>query len=240
MQFINGGIVVEENINNNIEKSSVILDLCVKDDGFEFASSVTSALSEAENELLEIQEKITESTETIQKLTPECDKVEFTIFKWWESWIKPFIYVLIFIATAGLIAGYCFIKDDEGMIAFVVSISYAFVLFLVTIPINKIDGYTAEKLYEREGFYLTLKRLRDVTNSTIEKVDKKNLSELIEHILAFQVFTGRSENMVEQRLQGKKVPVYVKEKGFTYSLKMQELEMKILRLHNEGGNKKEL
>lgn len=40
------------------------------------------------------------------------------------------------------------------------------------IPINKIDGYTSEKLYEREGFYLTLKRLRDVINSTIEKADE--------------------------------------------------------------------
>ena len=163
--------------------------------------------------------------------------MKFTIFKWWESWIKPFIYVLILIATEGLIACYCFIKDDGGMIAFAVSISYALVLFLVMIPINKIDRYTAEKLYEREGFYLTLKRLRDVTNCTIEKADEKNLSELIEHIVAFQVFTGRSKNMVEQRLQGKKVPVYVKEKGFTYSLKMQELEMKILRLHNEDENK---
>lgn len=166
--------------------------------------------------------------------------MKFTIFKWWESWVKPCIYVLILIATAGLIAGYCCLKDDEGMIAFAVSISYALALFLVMIPLNKIDGYTAEKLYEREGFYLTLKRLRDVTNSTIQKADEKDLPELIKHIVAFQLFTGREENMVEQRLQGKKVPVCIKEKGFTYSLKMQELEMKILKLHASDGNKKEL
>src|SRR5574344_2451877 len=77
--IINGGVVMEENINHNIEKSAVILDLCVKDDGFEFASSVTSALSEAENELFAIEEKITESTETIQKLTPECDKTDYIL-----------------------------------------------------------------------------------------------------------------------------------------------------------------
>lgn len=98
--------------------------------------------------------------------------MKFTIFKWCEAWIKPCIYVLILISTAGLIAGYCFIKDDGGLIAFAVSISYALILFLVMIPINKIDGYTSEKLYEREGFYLTLKRLRDVINSTIEKADE--------------------------------------------------------------------
>lgn len=70
---------MEENIDNNIENGSVVLDLCVKEDRFEFASSVASALSEAENELFEIEEKISESTETIQKLTPECDKVDYIL-----------------------------------------------------------------------------------------------------------------------------------------------------------------
>ena len=70
---------MEENTNNNIENGSVVLDLCVKENGFEFASSVASALSEAENELFEIEEKIAESTETIQKLTPECDKVDYIL-----------------------------------------------------------------------------------------------------------------------------------------------------------------
>lgn len=53
--------------------------------------------------------------------------MKFTIFKWCEAWIKPCIYVLILISTAGLIAGYCFIKDDGGLIAFAVSISYALI-----------------------------------------------------------------------------------------------------------------
>lgn len=166
--------------------------------------------------------------------------MKFTIFKWWESWIKPFIYVLILIATAGLIACYCFIKDDGGMIAFAVSISYALVLFLVMIPINKMDGYTLEKLYERETFYLSLKRLRDVTNNTIQSVDANDLEALKKHIFDFQIFTGREANMVEERLKGKKVPVCVKEKGFTYSLKMQKLEEEFLNLYDSEGKKKEL
>ena len=36
-------------------------------------------LQRAENELFEIEEKITESTETIQKLTPECDKTDYIL-----------------------------------------------------------------------------------------------------------------------------------------------------------------
>lgn len=166
--------------------------------------------------------------------------MKFTIFKWWESWVKPLIYIVMLAATAGLILGYCFIKDDGGTLAFAVSISYALVLFLVTIPINKIDNYTAEKLYERETFYLTLKRLRDVTNSTIQKADKKDFKSLREHIIAFQIFTGREANMIEERLQGKKVPVYIKEKGVTYSLEMQLLETEFLKLYDEADNKKKL
>ena len=70
---------MEENKDNNIENGSVVLELYVKEDGFEFASSVAIALSEAENELFEIEEKLAESTETIQKLTPECDKVDYIL-----------------------------------------------------------------------------------------------------------------------------------------------------------------
>lgn len=78
--------------------------------------------------------------------------MKFTVFKWWESWVKPIIYLLILVSTVGLIAGYFYIKDDGGTISFTASIVYALVLFLVTIPINKIDNYVAEKLYERESF----------------------------------------------------------------------------------------
>lgn len=56
---------IEYGINDN---RSVILDLCVKEDGFEFASTVTNALMEAENELREIEEILIENVET-EKLT---------------------------------------------------------------------------------------------------------------------------------------------------------------------------
>lgn len=165
--------------------------------------------------------------------------MKFTIFRWWESCIKPLIYCVILVATAGLIAGYCFVKDEGGTLAFAISISYALILFLVSIPISKIDGYTAEKIYERENFYIALKKLREVTNSTIQKADVNDLEELRKHIIDFQIFTGREEHMVEEKLQGKQVPVYVKEKGFTYSSEMQRLEMRFLKLY-EKNDKNEL
>ena len=68
-----------KNVHDNIEKNAVILDLYVKEDGFEFASSITNALTEAENELSDIEEKLIESVETVKKLTPECDKMDYVL-----------------------------------------------------------------------------------------------------------------------------------------------------------------
>lgn len=46
--------------------------------------------------------------------------------------------------------------------------------------------------------------------------------------------------MIADKLQWKKIAVYVKEKGFTYSTRMQELETKFLNAYDNGGDKKEL
>lgn len=166
--------------------------------------------------------------------------MKFTIFKWWESWIKPLVYIITLLATAGLIIGYCHIKDDGGTLAFSVSISYALVLFLVAIPINKIEKYTAEKLYEREAIYLTLQRLREITNSTIQKVDKNDINSLRENVIWFQMFTGREARMLKEKLEGKKVPIVITEKGFIFTSQLQQLEDKFIKLYDEGNNKKKL
>lgn len=67
---------IEYDISDN---RSVILDLCVKEDGFEFASTVTNALMEAESELREIEEILIENVETVKKLTLECDKLDYIL-----------------------------------------------------------------------------------------------------------------------------------------------------------------
>lgn len=76
---IRGRMEVKCVMKNLQENNSVILDLCVKEDGFEFASSVTKALERAENELGDIEEKLTESVDTVKKLTSECDKVDYIL-----------------------------------------------------------------------------------------------------------------------------------------------------------------
>lgn len=65
--------------NKKRENGAIVLDLCVDEGEFKFASSVENALSAAEKEMQEIEEKLTESVETVKKVTPECDKVDYIL-----------------------------------------------------------------------------------------------------------------------------------------------------------------
>ncbi len=62
-----------------ITDKRAIIELSVQDDHFEFASSIATALASAENEYQDIDEQIQESLETIKKLTPECDKLDYIL-----------------------------------------------------------------------------------------------------------------------------------------------------------------
>ena len=54
----------------------ILLDLCIDDNQYGFAAS---ALSKAETELHELEEQINETLETINKLTPNCDKLDYIL-----------------------------------------------------------------------------------------------------------------------------------------------------------------
>ena len=154
--------------------------------------------------------------------------MKFCIFTWWEKWLKPIMYCLILALTAVLLISYFCIKDENGSVAFVASIVYALVLFIVTVPLNKIDRYTADKLYEREAYYLALKRLREVINSSISKISMDNMEEFERHVNWFQILTGRDDASCQKRLEGNKIPIYAREKGFIYTDKMKTLESSFL------------
>ncbi len=57
-------------------KETLFLTLDINEEDYVFASSITDALSDADNELKDLDNKLNESIETITKLTPECDKVD--------------------------------------------------------------------------------------------------------------------------------------------------------------------
>ena len=60
-------------------RGTVILDLNVDGDGYGFGQSITRALSEAELELNEIEESFEESLETLNSLTPRCDRIDYAL-----------------------------------------------------------------------------------------------------------------------------------------------------------------
>lgn len=56
-------------------KKEIFLDLSVKDNGYEFSTSITDALAQAEAEL----EVLNETISSIQELKPNCDKLDYIL-----------------------------------------------------------------------------------------------------------------------------------------------------------------
>ena len=64
---------------NKPNKSVVIADFSILDDGFNFDTNIDEALKGASNKLTEIDELINETEKTIKNLTPECDKLDYIL-----------------------------------------------------------------------------------------------------------------------------------------------------------------
>ncbi len=65
-------------VNDNNEKI-MLLEFSASEDGYEFSTNMKKALSDAEDELSNIIIKLEESTDSLKKLTPECDKVDYIL-----------------------------------------------------------------------------------------------------------------------------------------------------------------
>lgn len=70
---------VNGNVDNN--EKFVLLELGVGEDGYEFASDIKTALSNAEEELTDITFKLEESMESLKMLTTDCDKSDWSYVK---------------------------------------------------------------------------------------------------------------------------------------------------------------
>ena len=69
--------IVNGNVDNN--EKFVLLELGVGEDGYEFASDIKTALSNAEEELTDITFKLEESIESLKMLTTDCDKSDYIL-----------------------------------------------------------------------------------------------------------------------------------------------------------------
>lgn len=64
---------------DNTRDAIMLLELGISEDGYEFASDIKTALASAEVELYAITSKLNESSSTLKELTPECDKIDYTL-----------------------------------------------------------------------------------------------------------------------------------------------------------------
>lgn len=67
------------NLTLDEEHDIVILGLTAGENKFEFTESITTALSFAEAELSEINDKVVETENTLRSLVPECDKTDYIL-----------------------------------------------------------------------------------------------------------------------------------------------------------------
>ena len=64
---------------NTENEKLMILELGITEDGYEFASDIKTALSNAEEELTDITFKLEESMESLKMLTTDCDKSDYIL-----------------------------------------------------------------------------------------------------------------------------------------------------------------
>ena len=66
-------------MNSENNAGIVVLEMSAGENGFQFAQSISMALSSAEAKLSDLEEKIAETEETVKALTPECDKTDYIL-----------------------------------------------------------------------------------------------------------------------------------------------------------------
>lgn len=64
---------------NEVLTGNVVYELEITEKGFEFATNISDALASADEELERIDICISENEESLRKLTPECDKLDYTL-----------------------------------------------------------------------------------------------------------------------------------------------------------------
>lgn len=58
---------------------SILIELNVENDKYIFPTTISNALIDANKELSNLEEQLSETLETIDKLTPECDKYDYIL-----------------------------------------------------------------------------------------------------------------------------------------------------------------
>ena len=129
--------------------------------------------------------------------------MKFHIFGLWEKIIKPVLYTIVFVSTVALIYVFFTLNSESetyGIFVFVAPVIYALFLFLANIFLEKSKQNVSELLYERESFYLSLLRLREIVNATINKIDKDDFGDVISKVMVRSCYK-RLDALDDEQLQ---------------------------------------
>ena len=157
--------------------------------------------------------------------------MKFYIFSKREKIAKPIIYFFVVVLTIVLIHVF-FQLDDENKtyntFVFIAPVIYALLLFYVGILLEKENHRVAEKVYERNKYYLSIERVRNIMNETINKIDWNNADDIQSNVVWFQLLTGRRKEEKEGISQNENPSDFLQENGFIYTSEMLEMEKDVL------------
>lgn len=140
--------------------------------------------------------------------------MKFKVFKLQELIYKKVAYVIVSIVTMVCIYLY-FFNGADGDIAYILSIVYALILFIVSLYFNNMSILTQNMFLKRKEQYRSLKELNN-----LYKHNLKEKEDLTKFIFMAQAFTGR----ISPDKGG-----YIKLNGFEYKQKYLKLEENYLK-----------
>lgn len=140
--------------------------------------------------------------------------MKFKVFKLQELIYKKVAYVIVSIVTMVCIYLY-FFNGADGDIAYILSIVYALILFIVSLYFNNMSILTQNMFLKRKEQYRSLKELNNLYEHNL-----KEKEDLTKFIFMAQAFTGR----ISPDKGG-----YIKLNGFEYKQKYLKLEENYLK-----------
>lgn len=142
--------------------------------------------------------------------------MKFKATTWIERNYKFVAALLVLISTA--ICCYVFIKSQTNNASFFVSLTYALVLYLVSVFTSTISDKITSEFQYRVKIYTNLKKANDLLNTIIKEreplfkteIANDRIDELYDDIITFIVFTGNKDD------EYLKSHPYIKNLGITY------------------------
>jgi|BioPla2DNA2_1021312.scaffolds.fasta_scaffold21973_2 hypothetical protein len=155
----------------------------------------------------------------------EMNTMDFKVTGWLERNYKWLVALLVIVISVGGIFYYISLKDKSD--TFIAATLYALFLFAAGTFINYMSNKIDDKIQDRIEIYLNIQKVYNFFKSSFDD-NAIDFESTKRRIISFQVFTNRTETMIEKEF----VP-YIKQIGLKFNDKELEKENEFLELYSK-------